>query len=184
MNIKSLLLFICIITVFGISCKQENAANSKEVLSQNNDAVKIEIASMLDSFNIAAAQSNFNEYFNFFTEDATYLGTDAMEHWDKKAFMIWAKPFFDKKTTWDFKAIDRHIYIAKNGTFAWFDELLDAPFAKMCRGSGVIVKENGSWKIQQYVLSMTVPNEVSKEVTKIKFSIEDSLMNSIKSRKK
>jgi hypothetical protein len=51
---------------------------------------------------------------------------------------------------------------------------------KICRGSGVLVKVNGKWKIKHYVLSMTIPNDVSKEVIKIKAPIEDALIQSLK----
>lgn len=137
-----------------------------------------EIASMLDSFNIAAANSNYATYFNFYTENAIFIGTDATEHWDKKAFMEWAKPAFDKKKTWNFKSIDRHIYFGKDGETAWFDELLNTSM-KICRGSGVVVKLNDQWKIEQYVLSMTIPNDLIGPVIKIKAPIEDSLINKI-----
>jgi hypothetical protein len=30
---------------------------------------------------------------------------------------------------------------------------------KICRGSGVVVKIDGKWKIKHYVLSMTIPNK-------------------------
>lgn len=64
---------------------------------------------------------------------------------------------------------------------AWFDELLDTSF-KICRGSGVLEKINGKWKIKHYVLSMTVPNETSKEVIAIKDSIESSLIRKLKQK--
>ena len=51
---------------------------------------------------------------------------------------------------------------------------------KICRGSGVLEKIKGKWKIKQYVLSMTVPNDVSGEVIKIKTPIEDILINDLK----
>jgi hypothetical protein len=47
---------------------------------------------------------------------------------------------------------------------------------KICRGSGVLVKENGNWKIKHYVLSMTIPNDVSKQVIQIKSEIEDNIL--------
>ena len=41
--------------------------------------------------------------------------------------------------------------------------------AGLCAGkSGVLEKIGDKWKIKQYVLSMTVPNDVSNEVIKIK----------------
>ena len=51
---------------------------------------------------------------------------------------------------------------------------------KICRGSGVLVQENQQWKIKHYVLSMTVPNEKTDEVVKIKAPIEDAFMNNFK----
>ena len=123
------------------------------------------IGVMLDAFNKAAARADYNGYFAFYTEDATFLGTDATEHWDKKAFMEWSKPYFDQGKAWDFTALERHVYFGKYPDIAWFDELLQTQM-KLCRGSGVVVKKDGVWKVQQYVLSMTVPNTVSDPVTR------------------
>jgi len=141
---------------------------------------KSEISSMLDTFNAAAAKADYDGYFNLFADESTFIGTDATEIWDKKAFMMWAKPYFDKKKTWNFKALKRNIYFSKNGKLAWFDELLDTQM-KICRGSGVVEKINGSWKVKQYVLSMTVPNEVVDKVVTEKAPIEDALIQKLKS---
>ena len=137
-----------------------------------------EVISMLDSFNLAAASSDYKTYFNFFTDYAVFTGTDATERWNKKEFMVWAKPYFDKKTTWDFTALERHIYFDKTGTLAWFDELLNTQM-KICRGSGVLVKEPNGWKVMQYILSITIPNEVMDSVVKIKAPIEDELIKKL-----
>jgi hypothetical protein len=134
-----------------------------------------QVSIILDQLNNAAANADFNKYFELFTEDAVFIGTDATEHWDKKSFMEWAKPRFDKKKTWHFESIDRHIYFNKTLDFAWFDELLKTRM-KICRGSGVLVKQGSQWKIQQYVLSMTIPNALTDTVVKIKTDIEDELI--------
>ena len=47
---------------------------------------------------------------------------------------------------------------------------------KICRGSGVLEKIGGKWKIRQYVLSTTVPNDIIDEVTKMKAPIEDGMI--------
>ena len=52
---------------------------------------------------------------------------------------------------------------------------------KICRGSGVVEKINGSWKVKQYVLSVTVPNEVVDKVVVEKTPIEDALIQKLKS---
>ena len=52
---------------------------------------------------------------------------------------------------------------------------------KICRGSGVLVADtNGNWKIKHYVLSMTVPNDNTDEVVKIKSLIEDKEIEKLK----
>jgi len=138
-----------------------------------------EVISMLDSFNTAAANADYKTYFNFFTDYAVFTGTDATERWDKKEYMIWAKPYFDKKRTWNFTSLERHIYIDPPGTHAWFDELLNTQM-KICRGSGLLVKEANGWKLMQYILSTTVPNEVLDSVIKIKAPIEDEIIKKLK----
>lgn len=168
------------LAIILFACNQNPKQNSQ---SESADLVnsKKQIASMLDSFNVAAARADFNNYFNYFAEDATFIGTDATENWDKKSFMLWAKPFFDKKTTWNFKSIERHIYFGKSADFAWFDELLNTQM-KICRGSGVVVKQNKEWKVQQYVLSMTIPNSQIDSIIKIKAPVEDYIINKILSK--
>ena len=47
---------------------------------------------------------------------------------------------------------------------------------KICRGSGVLIFENESWKIKHYVLSMTIPNQISKDVIPLKTAIEDKII--------
>jgi len=141
----------------------------------NAQTDKIKINQTLDAWHKAAGEVKFDAYFNTLADDAIYIGTDATENWTKKEFSVWAKPFFDKGTTWNFKALERHIFFDKSGKIAWFDELLDTQM-KICRGSGVLIKVGNEWKIQHYVLSMTVPNDEVDAITKIKAPIEDALI--------
>jgi ketosteroid isomerase-like protein len=154
-----------------------NACTSakKEDAKVDTAAEEKKIAAMLDSFNIAAAKADYKTYFDFYTEDAIFTGTDATERWDKKAFMAWAKPFFDRGKAWSFTAIDRHIYFDPDGKLAWFDELLNTQM-KICRGSGVVIKDGDAWKVKQYILSTTVPNDKLDSVIVMKSHLEDSLI--------
>lgn len=140
---------------------------------------KKNINKLLDDFNTFAANADYKNYFDCFAEESTFIGTDATEVWNKKEFMEWARPFFDKGKAWNFKSLKRNIYFSKDGNYAWFDEILDTQM-KICRGSGVLEKISGKWKVKQYVLSVTVPNEVVDEVTKIKTPIEDALIQKLK----
>ncbi len=136
------------------------------------------INTLLNNWHYAAATSNFNAYFDALTDDSIFIGTDATEHWDKKAFIVFAKPYFDKGKAWNFTSLDRHIYFSPDKKIAWFDELLKTQM-KICRGSGVLVFEKNQWKIKQYVLSMTIPNDTTDEVIKIKAPIEDALISKL-----
>lgn len=141
------------------------------------------IKTLLDNWHQAAAEANFENYFDALTEDAIYIGTDATEHWDKTSFAAFSKPYFAKGKAWSFTSLQRHIYFAADGKTAWFDELLQTQM-KLCRGSGVVVWQNGGWKIKQYVLSMTIPNDNTNEVVKIKTAIENPLIESLQKTKK
>ncbi|WP_309642741.1 nuclear transport factor 2 family protein [Flavobacterium sp.] len=149
-------------------------------INENEERQKIN--TVLDDWHKSAAEANAKNYFGALTDDAIFIGTDATENWNKKEFEAFAKPFFDKGKAWDFKPIERHVYISKDQKTAWFDELLDT-WMKVCRGSGVMVKVGNDWKIQHYVLSMTVPNDNTNEVIKIKSSIEDTFIQKLKKDK-
>ncbi|KFF07141.1 nuclear transport factor 2 family protein [Flavobacterium reichenbachii] len=147
----------------------------------NAQTDKDKITQTLDTWHKAAADVKFDAYFNTLADDAVYIGTDATENWTKPAFKAWAKPYFDKGTTWNFTALERHIFFDKSGKIAWFDELLNTQM-KICRGSGVLIKVGKEWKIQHYVLSMTIPNDEVDAVTKIKTPIEDFLITKLKQK--
>ena len=117
------------------------------------------INNLLDNWHLAASNANAADYFDDLDKDATYLGTDPSENWDKQSFYQFARPFFDKGSAWDFKAKERDVTISEDGNTAWFNELLDT-WMGPCRGSGVLSRDqNGIWKIKQYNLAVLVPNE-------------------------
>lgn len=140
------------------------------------------INTLLDNWHVAAAKGDYNGYFGKIASDGIYIGTDATENWDKKAFSDFSKQYFDRGAAWDFKPLQRHVYFSKDGKTAWFDELLDT-WMKVCQGSGVLEKEGKEWKIKHYVLSMTVPNDVTKEVIPLKAKYEDALIEKLKAKK-
>jgi len=139
---------------------------------------KKEIGNILDSWHRAAGIADFDAYFNLMTSDAVFIGTDASENWQVEEFKAYAKPHFDKGKAWNFKAVERQIYVNDEGDYAWFDELLDTQM-KLCRGSGVLRKESGDWKIAHYVLSLVIPNENVSEVILIKQEKDDRIIEEL-----
>ena len=142
---------------------------------------KKNVSKVLNDLNLYAATADFKNYFNLYAEESTFIGTDANEIWNKNAFMDYSKPHFDKGKAWNFTSLKRNITFSADGKYAWFDELLETQM-KLCRGSGVLEKIGTQWKIRQYVLSMTIPNEVSKDIINVKSPIEDVLISDLKER--
>ena len=171
---RKIIVFVIGLVVIG--CK------SKQVANQINHESEINL--VVDNWHQAAAEANFNSYFNAMTDDAIFIGTDATENWKKPAFIQFAKPYFDKGKAWSFTKLERNIYFSSDKKTAWFDELLNTQM-KICRGSGVlVVDKNGNWKIKHYVLSMTIPNDNMDEVLKIKALIEDKEIEKLKNQTK
>jgi hypothetical protein len=171
---KKVYLFLSVLTMAGsliiIGLRHtDNPADEKQTLNI-----------LLDNWHAAAAKADYNGYFGKIADDGHYIGTDATENWDKKAFAAFSKPYFDRGKAWDFKAVERNIYFSKDGKVAWFDELLDT-WMKGCRGSGVLEKQGKEWKIKHYVLSMTVPNDVTDKVIPLKAQYEDDILKNKKS---
>lgn len=170
----SLFVLICAF-IFSNSLSAQKKGFYENVQKKN-------VSKVLDDLNLFAAQADYKNYFDLFAEESVYIGTEAGEVWNKEEFMAWSKPYFDRGKAWNFTSLKRNIYFSKDGTYAWFDELLDTQM-KICRGSGVLEKIGGKWKIRQYVLSVTVPNDVVDEVTKIKAPLEDRVISELKTKK-
>ena len=186
MNIALKCFFGISLTLINFACNQQSndvkqGAAAKAVDPEIMGNYKVEISAMLDSFNVAAARADFNKYFDYFAEDGVFIGTDATENWNKQDFKIWAKPFFDKGTTWNFTSLQRSIYFDQTGNIAWFDELLKTQM-KICRGSGVLTRKGNDWKIQQYVLSMTVPNDLVDTVVSLKTPLEEGIIQGLEKK--
>ena len=122
---------------------------------------------VLDDWHDAAAHSDEERYFGHLTKDAIFIGTDATERWDVAAFRAYAHEPFSKGKGWVMHATARHIRFAPGGTIAWFDEQLDAKNLGPARGSGVLLYEDGTYRIAHYVLSISVPNEKFKAVKEL-----------------
>ncbi len=142
-------------------------------------AQKTEITKTIDAWHKAAANTDFDLYFKLMTKDAVFIGTDATENWQNDDFKAFSKPYFDNGKAWNFTAIERNVYIDKSNKIAWFDELLDTQM-EICRGSGVLKKIKGKWKIAHYVLSITIPNENVSKVVALKKESDIQLKEKLK----
>jgi len=111
-------------------------------------------------------------YFGHAAPEFVFLGTDATERWDLASFRAFAHPYFAKGKAWTFTPRRRNVIV--HGDTAWFDESLDSASYGECRGTGVVRRVGGEWKLAHYNLTIPIPNELAKEfVARIKLSIPD-----------
>ena len=66
---------------------------------------------------------------------------------------------------WSYRSVERQVNIA--GDVAWFDEIVFSESSGRFRGTGVLVKQDGSWKIAHYALSFLVFNENWQDVIEL-----------------
>jgi hypothetical protein len=171
------LFFSSLLFLLAACSDEKQSAPNEAHFNATQEQKKIEL--LLDTWHRDAADANGRGYFSKIDEEGFFLGTDATENWIKLDFQKWSQPYFDRGKAWSFSAVERNIYFSKTGEIAWFDELLSTQM-KICRGSGVLEKTNDEWKIKHYVLSMTIPNELSDKVVALKSAIEDSLLLQLK----
>jgi hypothetical protein len=153
-------LFFSAIIIFHWSCVSTSKPVTNDPLKEaivNPEKQLGEINQFIDQWHYAAAKADANTFFGSMADSSIYIGTDATERWTKSEFVAFAKPYFDKGKAWDFKPYERDVHVTKDGRCVWFSELLTT-WMGVCRGSGVLQRTSGGWKIEQYHLSVTVPN--------------------------
>ena len=126
-----------------------------------------QIGAVLDDFHDAATHADGDRYFSHFAPNAVFLGTDPAERWPLEVFRTYAAERFATGVGWTYVKTERNVEIGPDGTIAWFDELLENEKYGTCRGSGVLVRREGRWKIAQYNLTFTIPNDVALEVVDV-----------------
>lgn len=133
-----------------------------------------EVSKVLDQLHFYASKANSKQYFSLFSDNAVYIGTDASETWTIEQFKTFAEPYFNKGKGWTYISNNRHIYFSKSKKTAWFDEMLLNENYGETRGTGILTKSHNGWKIEQYHLTLPIPNELAKQVVKM---IKDNKIN-------
>ena len=115
----------------------------------------------LNALHASATAANWETYFQQYTDDAIFIGTDAGERWDMPTF----KGFASKTKGWEYKLKNRHIILGPDEKTAWFDEILDSTNYGTSRGTGVLIRTKNGWKVAQYHLTFPIPNDLAKGFT-------------------
>ena len=127
------------------------------------------VGAVLDRLHATASAADGAAYFDLFTPDARFIGTDAAERWSLAGFRAYAEPHFSAGRGWTYEPTARTVSIAEIDCrcVAWFDEVLESASYGTVRGSGVLRLTDDGWKVSQYVLSFAVPNDDAEAVVDV-----------------
>lgn len=137
---------------------------SLDALLSPRDSNRAAIEQLLDGLHRAAAESDAQDYFARYTEEAVFLGTDASERWSIAEFKAYAAKPFAEGRGWRYDVVSRHLVPTGNPEIYGFDEVLSNEKLGLCRGSGLVVFDGARWRVAQYVLSMLIPNAIAASV--------------------
>ena len=128
---------------------------------------EVNLDTLINQWHRAAGTANYTNYFGFMSDSFVFLGTAPGERWVKEKFSSFAKPYFDKGKAWNFTPSKRNWVLMNDQKTAWFDEDLST-WMGGCRGSGICIMENGSWKIAYYNLTVLIENEKMDQFIKLR----------------
>ena len=154
---KALLLLLAAVTLMSGSARAQSGEPGDEP------------GAVIDALHRAARDADGETYFALFTPDARFIGTDATERWTVAEFEAYATPYFSRGQGWDYRVVGRELSILPLDCrcVAVFDEVLENDSYGTTRGSGVLRLTDEGWKIEQYVLSFAVPNDVARDVVAV-----------------
>lgn len=121
-----------------------------------------EVGRAIDAYHAAASAADLDAYIGLMTPGGVFLGTDATERWTRDEFRAFCEPYFAAGRGWTYVPTNRHVDVA--GRVAWFDEILANEAYGTLRGSGVLTRHGGAWRVEQYNLTFLVPNDIAKEI--------------------
>lgn len=123
-------------------------------------------AEVLDAFHLAASRADVEAYFDRLAPDAVFLGTAPGERWTRSEFLAFVEPYFSAGRGWTYVPREgaRHVVVDRAAGVAWFDEVLDNEKYGRCRGTGILRRADGRWRIEHYNLMIPIPNEVTPDV--------------------
>lgn len=127
-------------------------------------SARSEIDAVLDEFHAAAGEADEDRYFATLAPDAVFLGTAPGERWAGSAFRDFVHGHFSRGRGWSYVPSARAVDVSADGSTAWFDESVENEHYGSCRGTGVLQRHEGAWKIEQYNLTLPVPDEIAPEV--------------------
>jgi ketosteroid isomerase-like protein len=148
---------LCLTILLPLVAVGENHASDVEAVGR-----------VIDDFHDAAAHGDNERYLGHLTEQAVYMGTDEWERWPKNpVFTDYVDGRFKNGSGWTYKSVERKIRIGDHPDIAWFDEVIFSETNGRFRGTGVLTRQSGKWKLEHYAMSFLILNENWDEVIEL-----------------
>jgi ketosteroid isomerase-like protein len=125
---------------------------------------RADVVAVLDAFHAAAAAADEDAYVGTLTSSMVFLGTAPGERWQGNGWREFVHSYFTRGKGWRYVPSSRSVDLAEDGRTAWFDETVTNEHYGACRGTGVLRRHDDGWKIEQYNLSIPVPDELAPEL--------------------
>ena len=127
-----------------------------------NDRTAVE--AVLDTFHTAAAAADEERYAATLSSSMVFLGTAPGERWQAGEWRDFVHSYFSRGKGWSYEPSGRSVDFAEDGLTAWFDETVDNEHFGACRGTGVLTRHDDGWRIEQYNLTIPIPDEIAVDV--------------------
>lgn len=127
--------------LFGLVCNHHTLADT-------------EPATALDALHQAGARADPAAFLLLLTTDAVFLGVNGNTRLEGQSLRDFVSTNFSRGGAWNYHSDQRDIRLSADGAVAWFDESLEHDQLGHGRGSGVLVKNGGGWRIAQYNLTL------------------------------
>ncbi len=123
-----------------------------------------EVEALLDEFHAAAAAADEDRYLATLSPTFVFMGTAPGERWEAGAFRDFVHSYFARGIGWTYVASNRHVRVASGGETAWFDETVSNEHYGSCRGTGVLRRSDAGWLLEQYNLTIPIPDSIAGDV--------------------
>lgn len=141
---------------------------SVNVLANDRETELMSVGAVIDSFHDAAAHGDKARYLDQLSDDAVFMGTDEWERWPKHPdFVAYVNSRFRDGSGWTYQSVERTINISESSDIAWFDEVIVSEPNGRFRGTGVLRRQDGKWKIAHYAMSFLILNENWDDVVEL-----------------
>ena len=138
------------------------------VMAESTGPEAAAVGNVIDDFHDAAAHGDKERYFSHLTENAVFMGTDEWERWPKHPdFSDYVDGRFKDGAGWTYRSVERTIQFNDRSDVAWFDEVVFSEKHGRFRGTGVLSKQDGKWRIEHYAMSFLILNENWEEVAEL-----------------